>query len=75
MGRIDLVRPFYLAGGTALVLRLGHRVSVDLDLFANIEILDDHSHSGPLRERQILGIIEELHELVGDGKGGTAVAV
>lgn len=25
---------FYLAGGTALALRLGHRVSLDLDLFA-----------------------------------------
>ena len=25
---------FYLAGGTALALRLGHRVSLDLDLFS-----------------------------------------
>ncbi len=25
---------FYLAGGTALALRLGHRLSVDLDLFS-----------------------------------------
>ncbi|HNT73828.1 MAG TPA: nucleotidyl transferase AbiEii/AbiGii toxin family protein [Anaerolineae bacterium] len=25
----------YLAGGTALALRLGHRVSVDLDFFSN----------------------------------------
>ena len=30
LGQIDLVHPFYLAGGTALALRLGHRVSVDL---------------------------------------------
>ncbi|MFN0033504.1 MAG: nucleotidyl transferase AbiEii/AbiGii toxin family protein [Saprospiraceae bacterium] len=25
---------FYLVGGTALALQLGHRVSVDLDLFS-----------------------------------------
>ncbi|MFQ6015284.1 MAG: nucleotidyl transferase AbiEii/AbiGii toxin family protein [Anaerolineae bacterium] len=28
-----LVRPFYLAGGSAAALHLGHRVSVDLDFF------------------------------------------
>ena len=36
LAQIVLVRPFYLAGGTALALRLGHRISVDLDLFARI---------------------------------------
>jgi len=29
------LKGFYLAGGTALALRLGHRKSVDLDLFTN----------------------------------------
>ncbi len=28
------ISQFYLAGGTALALRLGHRISVDLDFFA-----------------------------------------
>lgn len=28
---------FYLAGGTALALQLGHRRSVDIDLFTNRE--------------------------------------
>ncbi|MBN1138817.1 MAG: nucleotidyl transferase AbiEii/AbiGii toxin family protein [Anaerolineae bacterium] len=51
LGEIDLLRPFYLAGGTALALRLGHRLSQDLDLFADIETLDD-----PLRQ----GITEAL---------------
>lgn len=32
---------FYLAGGTALALRLGHRVSVDLDFFAASEFDPD----------------------------------
>mgnify|MGYP003877601759 CR=1 FL=1 len=30
---LDFIRRFYLAGGTGLALHLGHRVSVDLDLF------------------------------------------
>ena len=29
---------FYLAGGTALALQIGHRVSVDFDLFADTDI-------------------------------------
>jgi Nucleotidyl transferase AbiEii toxin, Type IV TA system len=28
-----LLEPFYLVGGTALALQLGHRFSVDLDLW------------------------------------------
>jgi len=51
LGQIPQLRSFYLAGGTALALRLGHRISQDLDLFAEIETLTD-----PLRQ----GIVEEL---------------
>ena len=49
---------FYLAGGTALALRLGHRVSLDLDLFSATNklgaderriLLDALKASGPLR--------------------------
>ncbi len=29
-----IAKPFYLAGGTALALELGHRISVDLDFFS-----------------------------------------
>ena len=29
---------FYLAGGTALALQIGHRISVDFDFFSEIEI-------------------------------------
>lgn len=29
--------PFYLAGGTALSLQRGHRQSIDIDLFTDIE--------------------------------------
>jgi predicted nucleotidyltransferase component of viral defense system len=31
-----LVEPFYLVGGTALALQMGHRFSVDLDLFTHL---------------------------------------
>ena len=49
---------FYLAGGTALALRLGHRVSLDLDLFSarnklgakeRRTLLDALKASGPLK--------------------------
>ncbi|MBM3124552.1 MAG: nucleotidyl transferase AbiEii/AbiGii toxin family protein [Chloroflexi bacterium] len=32
----EIAGEFYLAGGTALALQLGHRLSVDLDLFSQI---------------------------------------
>ncbi len=34
VGQCPFARRFYLAGGTALALRLGHRRSVDLDFFS-----------------------------------------
>jgi hypothetical protein len=32
------LRPYYLAGGTALALHLGHRTSIDLDFFTESEV-------------------------------------
>jgi hypothetical protein len=40
LDQMEAVRPFYLAGGTAVALRLGHRVSRDLDLFSETDSLD-----------------------------------
>lgn len=34
LDKIEIIKNFYLAGGTALALQLGHRKSVDLDLFS-----------------------------------------
>lgn len=34
----DFSPDFYLAGGTALALQIGHRVSVDFDLFSSLEL-------------------------------------
>lgn len=36
--RLDKFSSFYLAGGTALALQIGHRISVDFDLFSDKEI-------------------------------------
>lgn len=35
---VDLFRPFVLVGGTSLALQIGHRVSIDLDLFGDQEL-------------------------------------
>ncbi|MDP1706993.1 MAG: nucleotidyl transferase AbiEii/AbiGii toxin family protein [bacterium] len=40
---------FYLAGGTALALQIGHRVSVDFDLFSDTPI-----------KKTLLGVVEEV---------------
>ena len=37
VSKIDIVKKSYLAGGTALALHLGHRISVDLDFFTPVE--------------------------------------
>lgn len=36
--RLGKFSEFYLAGGTALALQIGHRISVDFDLFSEAEI-------------------------------------
>jgi hypothetical protein len=41
LSALDAVRNFYLAGGTGLALRLGHRRSVDLDFFSEGQFQED----------------------------------
>ena len=45
--KISIVKKSYLAGGTALALHLGHRISVDLDFFTQ-EVFDEKTLSGEL---------------------------
>ncbi len=62
LGQLPLLRPFYLGGGTALALRLGHRISQDLDLFANIDSLDDdfrHSIIEELRQGHAVNVLRD----------------
>ena len=54
---------FYLAGGTALALRLGHRVSVDLDFFSQTDELLDDSRAeivATLRKRRVVQVLEDV---------------
>jgi hypothetical protein len=51
LGQISALRPFYLAGGTAVGLRLGHRISRDLDFFSETDSLDK-----PRREEIIAAV-------------------
>lgn len=37
IGSCAWIKRFYLAGGTALALRLGHRLSIDLDFFSEVD--------------------------------------
>ena len=37
IGQCAFTKRFYLAGGTALALRLGHRHSIELDFFSNVD--------------------------------------
>lgn len=50
LARATALEPFYLAGGTALALRLGHRLSVDLDFFGEVETFGDDWRRRMIRE-------------------------
>jgi len=43
--KIDFLKNFYLVGGTALALQLGHRNSIDIDLFTQNEFSADELKS------------------------------
>jgi Nucleotidyl transferase AbiEii toxin, Type IV TA system len=38
---IDGLKDFYLVGGTALALQLGHRKSIDIDLFTQNDFIEE----------------------------------
>ncbi|MBN2007315.1 MAG: nucleotidyl transferase AbiEii/AbiGii toxin family protein [Anaerolineae bacterium] len=72
--RLPHIQHFYLAGGTALALRMGHRISQDLDLFAYIETLDDdmryqildalrREHTVDLLQDSVLGLVLTVDDL------------
>lgn len=47
VSKISIVKTSYLAGGTALALQIGHRISVDLDFFTP-QIFNEKTLSGEL---------------------------
>ena len=50
LGRLPAIAPFYLAGGSAIALHLGHRISVDLDFFTAQEAYEVEPLLRDLRE-------------------------
>jgi hypothetical protein len=58
VGASDLCPRFYLAGGTALALQLGHRRSVDLDFFSETDEVRPETHN------QVLRTLGEFHPTV-----------
>lgn len=68
VAKTGVLSDFYLAGGTGLALQLGHRMSVDLDLFTERHfeprtVRDALRHSGGFRVDQIAA--GTLHAEVG----------
>jgi hypothetical protein len=55
LAREPQVRSFYLAGGSAAALHLGHRISVDLDFFTE---QDDYQAELLIQRLQAVGLLE-----------------
>ena len=69
LGQQPFLRHFYLAGGTALALQLGHRRSVDLDFFS------DSNEVNTLSRLEILRAFEPLGIQVIENVGGNLLLV
>jgi len=69
----EFARDFYLAGGTAIALQIGHRRSIDFDLFTNQDIkrnsIKRSFDSSPYKiEKVIYLAYDQLHLIVNDVK-------
>jgi hypothetical protein len=69
VGRSELCPRFYLAGGTALALQLGHRRSVDLDFFSETDEVRPEMH------RQAVQVLEAFHPTIVEQAWGNLLLV
>ncbi len=63
IGQMPFASRFYLAGGSALALRLGHRVSVDLDFFSGVDEVDDDSRAeivAAFKQHRAIEVLENV---------------
>ncbi len=63
IGQMPFASRFYLAGGSALALRLGHRVSVDLDFFSDVDEVSDDSRTeimAAFKQRRAIEVLEDV---------------
>src|SRR6185369_10735777 len=68
---------FYLAGGTALALQIGHRTSVDFDFFSQKDFSTAEVHqvlSDSLGETNLLRTQEERNTLSVETSGGVKLS-
>jgi len=69
VGRSNLRLRFYLAGGTALALQLGHRQSVDLDFFSETDEVRPETH------RQVVQVLKAFQPVVVEQAWGNLLLV
>ena len=68
---IPALEQFYLVGGTALALQLGHRISIDLDLFTTepfdksdlLDLLNAHFEDVVLESEGTSILITSIHQV------------
>jgi len=63
IGQMPFAGRFYLTGGTALALQLGHRVSVDLDFFSDVDEVGDDSRAeivAAFKQRRAIRVLEDV---------------
>lgn len=68
LGEIHLLRQAYLAGGTAVALQLGHRISHDLDFFTDQQF-DEHIVAPLLEEQGLTDVTLERKTILGNFEG------
>ncbi len=68
----DFKRTFYLAGGTAVALHIGHRRSIDFDLFSPLDLnksrIKAKLRSLPFDLKPIFEDYDQLHLLINNVK-------
>ncbi len=69
-GQQDFISPFYLAGGTALALQMGHRKSVGLDFFSQSDEVHERT-----RQRIIRAVAERDGQVIENVDGNLVLLV
>ncbi|MBN1583851.1 MAG: nucleotidyl transferase AbiEii/AbiGii toxin family protein [Anaerolineae bacterium] len=69
LGQSDLAGRFYLAGGTALALQLGHRRSIDLNMFSATAEVRPETH------RQALNVLRSFQPDIVEQEWGNLLLV
>ena len=68
----DFKRSFFLVGGTAIALHIGHRRSIDFDLFTNTNLIKSRLKAKiqklPFRQIPLFEDFDQLHLLINNVK-------